>query len=172
MKKLYYFVVLLSSILLSAQALKAQEINYKIHSMFIYHFTRYVDWPDFKKSGDFVIGVYGSSPIQSELETMASTKKAGSQSIVIKKINNTDEATNCHIVFIPSSKSGELDAVMGASSNKPVLIVTEKNGLGKKGSGINFIIADDKLKFEINKSSVESHGLKVSGDLIKLGILL
>lgn len=138
----------------------------------MYHFTKYVDWPEAKKSGDFVIGVVGNSDIYKELETIAATKKAGTQTIVIKKISSPSEAASCHIAFISASQSGSLDQYLQSTASKPVLIVTEKNGLAKKGAGINFIIADEKLKFEINKSSVESNSLKVSGDLLKLGIVL
>ncbi|MDX2196771.1 MAG: YfiR family protein [Cytophagales bacterium] len=149
----------------------AQEVNYKVHAMFMYHFTKYVEWPDAKKSGDFVIGVVGSSDINKELETIAATKKAGAQSIVVKKISASDAAT-CHMVFIPSSQSSNLDDVLQSGGGKPVLIVSEKNGLCKKGSNMNFVIVDDKLKFEINKASIENNGLKISGELLKLGIVL
>jgi hypothetical protein len=154
------------------QFLQAQEVNYKIHAMFMYHFTKYIDWPENKKSGDFVIGVYGNSDIIKELEATAISKKAGGQQIVIKKLNSASEASQCHIIFISSSHSGEMDAIQQSIGSKPVLMVSEKAGLAKKGSGINFIIADDKLRFEINKSNIEGKTLKVSGDLLKLGIIV
>lgn len=150
----------------------AQEVNYKVHALFIYHFTKHIDWPDNKKTGDFLIGVLGNSPIMAELESLAATKKVGSQNIVIKKITSEAEVSNCHIAFISAGKSGSLEEVLGTVGSKPVLIVTEKNGLGKKGACLNFIIQDDKLKFEINKQSIEAKKLKISGDLIKLGITL
>ncbi|MDX2188263.1 MAG: YfiR family protein [Bacteroidota bacterium] len=171
-KKISQSLIVISALMLVSVIVFAQEINYKIHSMFIYHFTRYIDWPESKKTGNFVIGIYGNSQIQSELEAMAATKKAGTQTMNVRKISSVDEALECHIVFVCANKSSELDAITAATANKPILLVTEKNGLAKKGAGINFIISDDKLKFEINKSSVESHSLKVSGDLVKLGIVI
>jgi hypothetical protein len=152
--------------------LKAQDINYKVHAMFMYHFTKYIDWPENKKTGDFVIGVYGNSDILKELEVLASTKKAGAQQIVVKKLNSLSDASQCHIIFVSSSQSGEMEALQQSIGSKPVLIVSEKSGLAKKGSGINFVIADDKLKFEINKSNIESKTLKLSGDLLKLGLIV
>ena len=49
------------------------QVNYKIHSLFMYKFTQYIEWPS--TSGDFVIGVVGSSPIIAELEAIAATKR-------------------------------------------------------------------------------------------------
>jgi hypothetical protein len=152
--------------------LYAQDVNYKVHAMFMYHFTKYVEWPDNKKSGDFVIGVYGNSEIIKELESVASTKKAGTQTIVVKKIANEADAALCHIVYVSQGQSGSLETIIKAIGSKPVLLVTEKSGLSKKGACINFVIVDDKLRFEINKSAIESRNLKISSDLLKLGILV
>ena len=39
------------------------------------NFTKLVEWPQTYREGEFVIGVIGSSPIYTELEKMAKTKK-------------------------------------------------------------------------------------------------
>jgi hypothetical protein len=50
------------------------------------------------------------------------------------------------------------------------LIITEKSGLAQKGSSINFIMQDNKWKFELNEAATQSAGLKVSRELSKLAI--
>ena len=45
------------------------------------------------------------------------------------------------------------------------LIITEKEGLVEKGAGINFIIKNNRQKFELNKKNVEKYKLKVSSNL-------
>ena len=60
-----------------AGVVKAQELDYRAQSLFIYKFTRYVYWPAERTEGSFRIGVMGDSPIVEELEIMASLKKAG-----------------------------------------------------------------------------------------------
>jgi hypothetical protein len=52
------------------------------------------------------------------------------------------------------------------------LIVTDKKGLAEKGSGINFKMEGNKLKFEMNQASIESANLKVSGQLTSMAILI
>jgi hypothetical protein len=54
--------------------------------------------------------------------------------------------------------------------SKSTLIVTDKAGMAKKGAAINFIYADNKQKFELNKSNIEKYDLKVSQSLVKLSI--
>ncbi|MDX2196772.1 MAG: YfiR family protein [Cytophagales bacterium] len=167
-----FAIIILMMTLWYCQKSQAQDVNYKVHAMFMYHFTKYLDWPESKKTGDFVIGVYGNSDISKELESIAAAKKAGTQNIIVKKLSSASEATGCHIVFVSGSKSSDVNDLCNALSGKPTLVVTEKNGLCKKGSGINFILVDDKLRFEINKNAIESNSLKVSTELQKLGILI
>jgi hypothetical protein len=57
--------------------------------------------------------------------------------------------------------------------NKPVLIVGEREGLAKKGAALSFVtLEDDVLKFDINKTEIEQHQLKISSALISLGIVI
>ena len=49
-------------------------------------------------------------------------------------------------------------------------VITEQNGLMEKGSGINFVVKNNRQKFELNKRNVESHQLKVSANLETLAI--
>ncbi len=163
--------ILLSLFLLLCSVVQVNaQVNYKIHSLFIYKFTQYIEWPS--KSGDFVIGVVGNSPIISELEAIAATKKVDTRNIVVKKMAASADFGECQMVFVSEGQSATIGTIAGKLQGKPVLLVSESPGAAKKGSGINFVIVDDKMKFELNKAAVEKQGLKVSGDLTKLAIVV
>jgi len=53
-----------------------------------------------------------------------------------------------------------------------VLTVTDGNGLGQKGSCINFKVVDGKLKFELNQAVIGTSNLKVSSQLSSMAILI
>jgi hypothetical protein len=165
----FYGLFLLFGIGLQIQA-QAQTSDYKFHSVFIYNFTKYIQWPAEQQSGDFVIGVLGNSSISADLEKMAANKTVGAQKIVVKKFKSVAEAGACHILFIPNSANHNFDDVQNKFKGKPTLLITEKSGLAQKGSGINFILQDNKWKFELNEAATQSSGLKVSKELSKLAI--
>jgi hypothetical protein len=50
--------------------------------------------------------------------------------------------------------------------------VTEKEGLAKKGSGINFITVDGKLRYELNDAELDRRNIKLSGKIKSLGIAI
>ncbi|HLZ16267.1 MAG TPA: YfiR family protein, partial [Cyclobacteriaceae bacterium] len=70
------------------------------------------------------------------------------------------------------SKSTELEPIMEKTKGKGTLIITDKRGLGSKGSCINFRVVDGKLRFEINQKAVESANLRVSNSLTSMAILI
>jgi hypothetical protein len=160
------FLLILFLILLKANFAMAQDEKFK--ALFLYNYAKGIEWPS--NSGDFVIGVLGSSPIVDELNIIAQKKKVGNQTIVIKKQNTLEGAENCNIFFLPSNKSANLSSLLVKVKGKSTLIVTDSPGSIKSGSCINFFITNDKLSYEISKNNIEKQGLKVTANLLSLGV--
>jgi hypothetical protein len=137
----------------------------KAQAMFIYNFSRLIEWPPEYKSGSFIIGVFGSSNITDELIGYTSGKRVGAQPISIQHIKTIDELSKCHILFVPFSRTKQLPHIVGKVSNLSTLLITEKKGAIELGSAINFIIVGDKLKFEFKGANVSKYGIKVSSRL-------
>jgi hypothetical protein len=165
MKKL-----LLSVLLLSFTFTASAQIE-KMQAAFVYNFTLLVSWPASYQSGDFTIAVLGTSPINKELEEMAKQKKAGNQTIVIKKITSADEIGKAQIVYIPDSQKGKIADVVSKTSGNSTLIVTESDGAIEKGSIINFTLVQEKLRFELSESKASARNLKLAVNLVKLAIV-
>lgn len=133
---------------------------------------KYVNWPASVSSGDFVIGVVGDDDVYGTLAKWYGTKSKGAQKIVIKQFNSAAEVTDCHVLYVGKSASNNFDDILGKISGKPVLTISDKAGLGKKGSCINFKTVSGKLKFELNQAALEGATLKVSSQLTGMAILI
>ena len=148
---------------------KAQDVDYKAYSLYVYNFVKYIEWPNLE--GDFVIGVVGDSPITKELENLAKTKKAKGHTIIIKKIISIDEANSCQLVYVSSAKSSMIRSINEKTKGRSVLVVGEREGSAKKGAALSFItLDDDVLKFEINKTILDQNKLKIPAVLANLGL--
>src|SRR5688572_16491822 len=90
----------------------ANAQNYKLHTVFIFSFTRYVIWPETYAQGEFEIVVLGESPIVAALQEMAKTKKVGDRPIKVTQISSPSEIKKCNILFVPAGKSSELNDVI------------------------------------------------------------
>lgn len=165
MKKTLIFCVL--CFLLSSNFLLAQ--NEKLKTVFIYNFTKYIQWPEESGNDDFVIGVVGRTKLTKELEELAKVKKVGARTLQIKKLEDPGDVSGVNILLISENSSDQLTSIKASFEGEPILIVCEEEGLVKAGAGINFISEDGRLHFEISRSNIEAHSLKVSSQLLSLG---
>jgi hypothetical protein len=163
-------LLLLCMLLPGLEKIQAQSsADYDIQANIIYRFTKYIDWPDAKKTGDFVIGVVGDSPLTDALKTFTAGKSVGNQKIAVKRLSASGDVFNCNILFISEEESGSVRKIVIRTAGVPVLIVTESDGLALKGACINFAIGADHLKLEINKSNIEQRDLSIASELLQLG---
>ena len=150
---------------------RAQDADYKAYTLFLYNFMKYIEWPD--ATGDFVIGVVGESPIKKELVTLSENKKAKGRKIIVKEIQTPDDALTCNMIYIPSAKSSLLRPFLEKVKGRSILVIGEREGLAKKGAAISFVVDDDDaLKFDLNKSVLDSQSLKVANLLLQLAIVV
>ena len=146
------------------------DTNSRIKAVFILNFTKLIEWPKSYRTGEFVVGVVGDTPLYLELTKMAKVKKVANQSLVIKQFKSTSDIEKCHILYVTKEKSNEISGVIQKIKTNSTLIVTEDQGLTKKGAGINFIVQNNRQQFELNKTNVEKYKLKVSSNLEALAI--
>jgi len=157
------FIALLFSVKL---AYSEQE---KFKAIFIYQFTKYIEWPKQSNSNQFVIAVYKDSKLLNELLPLSNKRMVGNRTIVVKTISSVAGAKNAQIVFIPKSEKKSLELFSQELHNDNVLIIANVKAACKKGADINFISNSAGLSFEINSSNISSSGLKMNNTLLTLG---
>ncbi|MFI5151400.1 MAG: YfiR family protein [Bacteroidia bacterium] len=171
MKKtaLIVFAYLLLTAFQQREDIAAMNAKYK--TIYLYSFTKYIEWPPDYKDGNFVIGVCGpQGPLLAELNRMASTKTAGSQKIEIRTVSNIEGAGKCHILFLPTENIAQFADIGMKLKGHGTLLVTEKEGMIKKGSAVNFVMVDSKIKFQLSKINAEKQKLKISHELEALAV--
>ena len=154
----------------SNEQTEAQE--YDLKAAYIYNITKFIYWDSYIPGPEFIIGIIDSSPILEPLEKIAKTKTVMNKKIIIKQFTKLEEIDNCTILFIPKNTAVSLKEILAITKSKKILTISEKEGYGKKGSAINFVTIDDKLKFEVNTKTLENSGLKASAQFLKLAVII
>ena len=158
--------ILIISLALSLFSIVAQAQEAKFKATFTLNFIRYIGWPEASTQGDFIIGVLRSKEIADQLKTQSAGKKFGFQDVVIKEFKSVEEITKCQVIFVATSANFARNAeLIKEKTGKNTLIVTESEGAISKGSIINFVIREDKLKFEISKANASRSSLQISSKL-------
>ena len=169
MKKIVLSLAFLS---LAFSSFAQERPTHEIHAAMLYNFIKYVQWPNETEPGTFVVGVIGDEDVFATLQKWYDGKPKGSKKYSIKKLSNAEEAADCQVVYLGKSKNREFESIKNSTTGKSVLTITDGNGLGQKGSCINFKVIDGKLKFELNQATLTSSNLKVSNQLTSMAIVL
>ena len=166
MKKTLFTIIAL----LFASVAYMQTTIPKAQTLFIYNFSRLIEWPANYRSGPFIIGVIGASEVTVELESYTKGKKVGAQDINVIRYKTPQEITTCHILFVPFAKTKQVPEILGILNGKSTLIITEKAGALDEGSAINFVILQDKMKFELKPENAVKFGIKFSSKLQEMSM--
>ncbi len=173
-------ILLLCSFLSVVQLAAAQSVvpeefektQRQIQTLYIYNFTKYFIWPLECNAGEFILGVLGESKILDEFTKMAQLKNVNGRHISVRKYASpADIEKDCHILYIPYEHSSGLSEVLNTVKGA-TLIISNKEGLGKFGSTVNFIAKDGKPVFEINMDAVEKRKLKCAQQLKSIAVLI
>ena len=168
---------------LCAQSTQAADINreYTIKAAYLYQFGHYVEWPAetfADGQAPLVIGVLrndalGNLVLDDILKEIARTKSIGGRPIVVAHFPSMAQYTTCHILYVPATAGpDEQAAAIRQVGQSPVLLVGEQPGFAALGGTVNFIVENNKIRFEINTATAARQRLKISSKLLSLAKLV
>ena len=164
MNLVYSKGLLVASLLFLFAGAQAQVSTRKLEAIYMYNFTKYINWQHSAGEGH-TIGVWQEQDVASELKDNLKNKGG----IEVRVINTAAEAKECEIIYLPKTKSDQLNTLTATAGND-VLIVTEED-LASKGASVSFVLDGSKLRFKINQGALSKAGLQASSSLLSLAIL-
>lgn len=149
---------------------EALALERRIKAAFLYKFAAYVEWPAlaFEHPDDaIIIGVVGAEAVADELEQLVAGRRVGGRLLIVRRIPHADPQATAHILFVGRGvdPAPALD-LLSRTAGQPVLTVSEADGGLPPGSVINFMIVDDKVRFEISAAAAERNGLRLGSQLL------
>lgn len=162
-----FLVTILCVIPSAAFALDKQKITVS----YLYNFAKNIEWPNQPAMTSFDIGVYGAHTpaLMDELNVLKQRVKLREIPISVAQVNRTDSLGKFHLIYVEQPNPETISDIYDALEGKPVLLVTHAYD-NKQLVMINLVpTADDRLKFEVNRSNIINHGLKPLPELILNG---
>jgi hypothetical protein len=148
-----------------------QPGEYQIKAAFLFNFAKFVDWPPAAfpaTNSPIIIGVIGKNVFGKDLENTIRDKTVNNRRFHFVTVASLTEETNCHILFISPSEKDNLKKILDGLHNASVLTVSETDQFIEAGGMVNFVIEDNKIRFQISDGAAKKAGLKISSKLLSL----
>lgn len=140
--------------------------EYDLKAAYLLNFAGYVEWPE--PPEPVTICVYGENPFKMTTIATLLEAKAGQIDARFKYPSQLEQLTDCNILYLGQSEHDNFNKAINMVHNAPVLIVTDDQGGLPPGAMINLITESNRLRFEINISTVLASKLKISSKMLKL----
>jgi hypothetical protein len=166
---LVLFLVALSG----AASAQGPTLEYAIKATYLYKFIPFVEWPAgafASPESAFNICVVGDDPFGDILDRALAGVKIGDRPVTSKRLAVADRAAGCHVMFIGGSTDQPVAAALAAVEGAPILTVTDSAPNRDSSGTVNFVVADNKVRFEIDQRAAAANGLAVSAKLLSLAI--
>jgi len=176
-------LTLFSLVLVAAPRVRAdseKSKEYQIKAAFLYNFINFVDWPKEKVTDSnnlITIGIIGTDPFGKAFEPLKN-KQAKGKKVIIKRFislkeseksdNQIQAIRKCHLLFVCRSEKQQLRKIINIVKDHSVLLVGDMNDFLESGGIVNFVIENQKVRFEINNNAAKQAKLNIRSKLLRL----
>jgi hypothetical protein len=150
-----------------------EDVNL-LKTAFIYKFTLFTHWPENvlnEKSAPIQLCIVGEDDLVETLGQLRGKPIKG-HPVSIQAIKETQVPKNCHILYIAASERKNLPNLIKASSNQPVLTVSELPRFANTGGIFELYRENGRIRFIINLGAARKAGLEISPSLLNLATVI
>lgn len=142
-----------------------------IKAAYLYKFGGFIEWPEgaFAAPGaPLVIGVLGAEALAGELEQAVAGRKVQERPVAVRRLRPGERIEGVHVLFVGAAQDARLAEVAAGLRGRPVLVVSESESATGRGSMINFVVADNRVRFDVALAGAEAGHLKISARLLSV----
>jgi YfiR/HmsC-like len=149
----------------------AASPEYQVKAAFLLNFMKFVEWPGAAftdEKSPLVLGVMGEDPFGGALDALEG-QIVKNRVVQVKRLSNTDGIRKCHLLYLSTSEEGRIRDIVSAIGDAPVLTVSDGlERFAQQGVSINFILSDNKIRFEINVTVAKKASLSMGTQLLQV----
>jgi hypothetical protein len=137
-----------------------EQVNEK-KSLFIYNFTKLIEWPIEYNGIEFVIGIAGDDETVKQLQGFMAQKKVSGKKIIVEKYR---KGGRYNVIYVTSSSAGNFASIKNSVKKNKTLLVSDD---AAQGTHISFLLDQDKVRYFVDKAAIEKAGMKVGQELMR-----
>jgi hypothetical protein len=159
---------------LAAGPARAEDVN-QVKADMLWNIAKFIRWPESafaKGESDFVFTILGDDSLAEALAASLSTKNLNGRPVFVRVVGRVQDVTGSQILYVAASAINRLPEVLRELRGAPALTVANTRGFVEAGGMVDFVAADDKVRFEIHQTRAERAGLRISARLLALAHII
>jgi hypothetical protein len=168
------FIVVMSLALAPEGAAAAdQALEYQVKGAFLSKFGLYMDWSDAAANAanrPFQLCILGDDPFGPRLEKIVGEQVIKGRKIELRRLKTVDKESGCHILYIAASESARVGQILASMQGSGALTVTDGLPAGGPVGIVNFILKDDRVRFDIDDEMASRNGIYINASLLGLAL--
>jgi uncharacterized protein DUF4154 len=153
-------------------AAQADGVEYAVKATYLYKFAPFVEWPAsaFASPAEpFVLCVAGADRVTELVEDAVRGQAVARRPIVVRHLATVTAEAHCHILYV-ALRGAAAVAALERVRGTPVLTVTDAASDPRAQGIVNFVIDDNRVRFEIDLGAAADNQLVVSSKLAALAL--
>ncbi|HTY70138.1 MAG TPA: YfiR family protein [Alphaproteobacteria bacterium] len=149
--------------------------EYTIKATYLYKFGPYVSWPSGAwppAPAPLKLCIVGTDPFGDVIDRAVRGQEVDGRAFVVRRLPRLDASSGCMIAFVSGSAAQSAAEALAAVKGEPMLTITDGAQSARDRGIINFVIRDNRVRFEIDAAAAAAAGLSISSKLQSLAVPL
>lgn len=162
------------ALLLPSVCATATVEEYTIKAGLVFNFIKFIDWPTtafVNDSDPYRLCIFSPKDVSTSFSQLEKHSAKG-RAIKVAMLTELTPITveTCHILY--TTETADTQGFLGTrlAPNQPVLTIGETELFARDGGIINFVVVDNRVKFEINTGAARARQLRISSKLSALAV--
>lgn len=148
--------------------------EYLLKAAFFERFTRFVDYGAQPSGQDrfFVITVFGENPFGSRLDQVYRNQRILNREVRLVYTDSLQHIGASDILYIGEDKRQEMDSILFRIKDHHTITIADPPNLSGSGVMINLLLANGKIRFEIDIEAANKQNIKFDRILLANAIIV
>ena len=145
--------------------------EYGAKATFLAAFPKFVEWPSDafpSQQAPLLLCVFGDFSFGTSLAERTRGTLIRGRRVEVRWARKEQDLRSCQILFVSRSEAKRYERIFKAVEGASVLTVGETPDFLASGGAIDFLVAEDRLQFEINVGAATDAHLRISANMLAL----
>jgi len=138
-----------------------------VKAAFLYNFALFTEWPP-EVGPTVALCVIEGGAFRTEF-TEFQGQPVGNRRFEMRHVPDAESTQGCQIVFLPRASAAAMSrSLRTLGGHRHLLTIGDSPEAGQAGVGINLVLKDARVTFDVNLKPVQDSGLNLSSKLLRL----